>query len=313
LTTHELFYQPGGMLRAPWRLLAFVLIAVVAFAVIGWLAVSILPADFHATVEGVPAPKALALSSIVMLVALLVAHDVMLRWIDHLPWSYVGLGSRQAAPGLLGSGVLLGALAIGVPSLLLIALDWLEPHTAPVGSWVGFAIRVAAFLLPAALVEELLFRGYLFAVLRDAWGWKATLVVTSVLFGLLHGRNPGADAQSIIAVIIAGFFLGGVLVATGSLFAAWMAHFAWNWVMAALLHTAVSGLPFAGPDYRIIDAGPDWATGGRWGPEGGAGAIVGMLVALAYLYARWPRKPALPGTMTSNDVIPNDIVNQHHD
>lgn len=173
--------------------------------------------------------------------------------------------------------------------------------------WVSFALRVAVLLLPAALVEELVFRGYPFAVLRDAWGWKVALVVTSIAFGVAHVDNPGADLEAIIAVIVAGVFLGSVLVATGSLFAAWMAHFSWNWMMAAVLHTAVSGLPFSAPDYRIIDAGPDWATGGRWGPEGGVGALVGMLVVLGFLYARWQRRAAL-----TNHMISNDTVNQHH-
>jgi hypothetical protein len=136
--------------------------------------------------------------------------------------------------------------------------------------------------------------------------------VTSVAFGLLHLGNPGADAQSVIAVIIAGVFLGGILVATGSLYAAWMAHFAWNWVMAALLHTAVSGLPLAAPDYRIVDAGPDWATGGQWGPEGGAGAVVGMLVGLLYLYARWQRRAAASRAAGVHDTHSNDTMGHLH-
>jgi hypothetical protein len=88
------------------------------------------------------------------------------------------------------------------------------------------------------------------------------------------------------------FFLGGVLVATRSLYAAWMAHFAWNWTMAVLFHTAVSGLPLESPGYRYVDAGPDWATGGPWGPEGGLPAALGMGAGMAYLFVRRRRSPA---------------------
>ena len=66
------------------------------------------------------------------------------------------------------------------------------------------------------------------------------------------------------------------LYATKSLYAAWMAHFAWNWTMAVVFHTAVSGYPMEAPGYRYVDAGPDWATGGDWGPEGGIPAALGM-------------------------------------
>lgn len=300
------------MLRAPWRLLAFALVAVSATFIVGWAVFTVAPAGTRASMMSQPSWQGLALSSLVVLIGLLIAHAVVLRWIDRLPWSYVGLGVRQATPGLFGSGFLLGALAIGIPSLVLVALGWLQPIGAPAGSWAAFALRAAVFLLPAALVEELIFRGYPFAVLRDAWGWKAALIVMSAVFGVAHVQNPGADPEAIVAVIIAGFFLGGILIATGSLFAAWMAHFAWNWAMAAFLHTAVSGLRLTAPDYRIIDAGPDWATGGKWGPEGGVGAVVGMLVALGLLYSWWQRRTPLAHNAIVNDMNSNDTVNQHH-
>jgi hypothetical protein len=64
-----------------------------------------------------------------------------------------------------------------------------------------------------------------------------------------------------------------------------MAHFAWNWTMAVLFHTAVSGIRMESPGYRYVDAGPDWATGGAWGPEGGVLAALGMLAGMAFLFA----------------------------
>jgi membrane protease YdiL (CAAX protease family) len=86
--------------------------------------------------------------------------------------------------------------------------------------------------------------------------------------------------------MLAGFFLASVLLATRSLYAAIAAHFVWNWFMAAGLHTAVSGIRVLAPDYRVVDAGPDWLTGGPWGPEGGLAAALGMFVILIYLHAR---------------------------
>jgi hypothetical protein len=69
-----------------------------------------------------------------------------------------------------------------------------------------------------------------------------------------------------------------------------MAHFAWNWTMAVLFHTAVSGYPFESPRYRYVDAGPDWATGGSWGPEGGIPAGLGMIGGMAFLLVGGTRR-----------------------
>jgi hypothetical protein len=82
-----------------------------------------------------------------------------------------------------------------------------------------------------------------------------------------------------------------IVLALRSLFAATAAHFAWNAMLAVVLHAAVSGEDLPGGDYRVIDGGPDWATGGAWGPEGGLGAVAGMLVAAAILARRVRRAP----------------------
>jgi membrane protease YdiL (CAAX protease family) len=278
LTLRTILYAADGVLRAPWRLVAFAL-ALVACTVIAEGVGALFVDAGLASTDG----RMLVFTS-TQLLALLGAHWIALRRVDRLPWRTVGLGAEAASPRRLAFGFALGALAIGVPSAILLAAHLLAIVRAPAGSaWLAAAGRVTLFLAPAALVEELLLRGYVFAVLRAAWGWPATLLVTSVVFGLLHLRNPGASAESVALVALAGVFLGAILVATGSLYAAWMAHWAWNWTMAVVLHAAVSGQPFESPGYRVVDAGPDWLTGGGWGPEGGAAAGLGMLAGVSYL------------------------------
>jgi len=220
----------------------------------------------------------------------LIATAVCIKWVDGKSWDYVWLGRASIKPKLLAQSALLGAAAIALPSLILLFAGELRAVPSVDGSWLGAAGLTFANLLPSAAGEELVVRGYLFAVMRDSMGWRRTIVVTSIVFGLLHLNNPGADAESIGLVILAGFFLGSVLVATRSLYAAIVVHFAWNWVMAAGLHTPVSGIPILAPDYRIVDAGPDWLTGGAWGPEGGLAAALSMFIVVIYIYTRHLRR-----------------------
>ena len=219
--------------------------------------------------------------------AVLAATFVSLRWVDGNDWSFVLLARHSATPAKLAGGFLLGMLAIGIPSAILLVANELRLVPAPSGNWLVATAKTALLLLPAAAAEEFLMRGYIFSVLRETIGWKTTLIVTSIVFGLLHFRNPGADPENIMVVIIAGFFLGTILLATGSLYAAWMAHFAWNWTMAAGLHTSVSGLGVSAPNYHVVDNGAAWLTGGTWGPEGGLAAALGMFAFLFYLHARY--------------------------
>src|SRR4029077_15384396 len=125
-----------------------------------------------------------------------------LRFIDHRPWSDVWLDRAAARPALLVRGFLFGALAIALPPLLLIGIGWLALRPSVHASLLSAALRASIFLLPAALYEELATGGYIFAVPRDAIGWRTALIAMSVVFGLLHIQNAGASVQSVSLVVL---------------------------------------------------------------------------------------------------------------
>ena len=297
MTAASLLYTPEGRLRAPLRIGAFLLAAVVGALVAQAIAYPVVSTLARLLGARVSAEAWLAA------LGLLLAHWLVLHFVEREPadrrgpargsrgWRYVALDRAAARPSLLLLGTALGALAIALPVGALLLAGWLRVEPAADGSSWDTAWRYTLLLAPAALAEELAFRGYAFAVLRESAGDAAALLSTSLLFGLIHFTNPGADARSISLVVLAGVFLGAVVLATGSLYAAWLAHLAWNWTLGVGFHTAVSGLPFAAPDYRTVDAGPDWATGGVWGPEGGVVAALGMGAAMLCL-RQWRARAA---------------------
>jgi membrane protease YdiL (CAAX protease family) len=296
LTARQIFVGADGRLRAVWRIVAFMAVTFAAINVVALFVGPIISQFF--TLVGV---EGVSNSTWVEALGVLLGTTFVLRFIDRRPWADVWLGADAARPALWIVGFAIGALAIAVPIVVLIGAHWLKEAASPPGSWVAAAARVSLFLLPAAFFEELFVRGYLLTVLRDAWGWAWAIAATSIGFGLLHLQNNGASIESVTLVMLAGIFLAIVLYATKSLYAAWMAHFAWNWIMAVAFHTAVSGLPLEAPGYRYVDAGPDWATGGEWGPEGGVLGGVGMIggATVSYLMAR-RRRSVIPTGSAAN-------------
>ncbi|MEP7384455.1 MAG: type II CAAX endopeptidase family protein [Gemmatimonadota bacterium] len=274
----------SGVRVAPvWRFAVFILASSV-----GFLASRVIlpPLAFRLeAATGVRLPTYVLTLSI----GLLVGHWWTFRQAQPDGWRLVALDRRAFTLRAILGGAVLGAAAVGVPSLLLLGIGWLKIEPSPPGS-IGSAILLTLLLLvPAALWEELLARGYLLALLRERFGARIAIVVTAVGFGLLHLENAGATLQSIALVTLAGIFLGSIVVAMRSLYAAWSAHVAWNFVMAGVMHTSVSGIGLGTPNYRTIDAGPDWATGGNWGPEAGLFAGAGMLLATYFLLRRSSR------------------------
>jgi len=286
---HWLYAAPG-QLRAPWRLVCF---GASLFLAQG-IAESLLGPVFGwmSSIVGEP----IAAYPYITLSGMIVATIVALRFVDDAPWTAVGLGDDAWRRRSLASGKLLGLCAMIATSAALFALGMLHFDAVPslTGSssasseWLGTAVRALLLLGPAALWEELFFRGYLWHVVRDAAGTRVALWSTSIAFAMLHLGNPGATLRTLVLVLIAGLCLGIVRERFASLPAAWLAHLAWNWTMAAALHVEVSGLPFATPIYRAVLSGPSWLTGGSWGPEGGA--IAGLVMTGALLWFEWPHR-----------------------
>jgi membrane protease YdiL (CAAX protease family) len=279
LNGQQILYSSTGRLKPVWRIVVFSIATILSLLVSAMLVGPLLSSAFG--LLGLRVSN----ESWVFAIGFLAGTAITLH-VENRPWSDVWMGPDAARPALLARGFAVGAACIGVPIVLLVAAHWLGLETGRGGSWWGGAIRITLVLLPAALFEELMTRGYLLSVLREWWGWKWAILATSAGFGLMHWWNAGATPESLALVTLAGFFLVAVLYVTKSLYAAWMAHFAWNWVMAVIFHTAVSGTPFEAPDYRYFDAGPNWATGGDWGPEGGIPAAIGMIAGTMFLLRR---------------------------
>lgn len=219
------------------------------------------------------------------------ATAMMLHLVDNRPWSDVGLARTSASARAWAEGFAIGGAAnlFTCAAVIVVGVARLEATPADT-TWIAAAFRVTIVLVPAALAEEVICRGYLLTVIRESVGAKGAVAITSVMFGLLHLANPGATAQSVFLVILAGILLATVRIVYDSLYAAWMAHLAWNWVMAVPFHAAVSAQKFESPGYKAVMLEPAWLSGGSWGPEGGLLAAVGMLGALGYLYARRRRE-----------------------
>lgn len=220
-------------------------------------------------------------------------HLWTFRLVEPRGWQFVGLSRSAARPLQLSQAVLVGSLAVTLPTLLLVALGVasFSPSTTAQPALAGLSL--VAHLAPAAFGEELLARGYPFAVLRERWNGTVAIAVTSALFGLVHLQNIGATISSVLMVTLASVLLGVVRHVWDSLWAAWLVHMAWNLTLAGALHAAVSGVVFNTSRYRFVEDGPDWLTGGPWGPEGGIMVALGAGLAIAFVLWRRPRRKEL--------------------
>ena len=130
--------------------------------------------------------------------------------------------------------------------------------------------------------EEVLFRGLLFQILGIRWGLKPAVLISAVLFALLHIFNMNINLLAFTNLALFGVFAALYAVREGSLWGVFALHSAWNWAQSNLFGMEVSGLPTRlGALINMEETGPDWLTGGAFGPE--AGVVVSIVLAAGIL------------------------------
>jgi membrane protease YdiL (CAAX protease family) len=261
-----------------------VLVRVGVFTLIAIMGYFLFPTIMNAF--GVPL---LVIAALGTFAASAVANSITLRIYERGQLADIGMGwtaasRRNLALGILG-GVGAGVIVLVGPILFRVA-D-LEPVPNQHMQWPSL-IFVSVVLLFGAVGEEMLFRGYAFQVLVKAIGPFATILPTSVLFGLAHAPNLNFTALALINTILWGVVLGYAVIRSGDLWLPIGLHFGWNWVLP-LLGVNLSGFTMSVTGYSM-----HWKIGGLWsggeyGPEGGL-LTSAIVVALFFYLHKAPIK-----------------------
>ena len=210
---------------------------------------------------------------------------------------------RQALGGIaFGSAQMLAAAA------LIYAAGGVRFSLEPTGGLAALALGAWTFAW-VALLEELLFRGFVFQRLVDGIGAPTALLLMAAVFAAAHWGNPGmlgaTEIWASVDLALAGLLLGLAYVRTGSLALPIGMHFGWNWIQGSVLGFDVSGLHQAGWLLPHLLDRPQWLSGGAFGPEASVFAVVVDSIAVLLLW-RWeglPRDPELRSITTSMDPL----------
>lgn len=173
--------------------------------------------------------------------------------------SLPGAGREWAVGGLIGVVLYTGCVLL----LMLIGMYEVEGLN-PLSSM----IPVAAIAVKSSVFEELLFRGVLFRSVEDMAGSWAAIIVSSLVFGLIHLLNPDATLTGAVYIAIeAGLLLAALYLVTRRLWMAIGYHMLWNYVQSAVFSGIVSGGVKLPGLFQARIEGPTFYTGGSFGME----------------------------------------------
>ena len=140
--------------------------------------------------------------------------------------------------------------------------------------------------------EELVFRGYLLQNMSDGLGIKTAIVISCIIYGLIHAANPNASLLSSSIIVLFGYLRIFGYLATKMLWLSIGMHIGWNFFQGPVFGFAASGHKKAVVINQTIISDQEYLTGGEFGPEGSI-LIIPILI-LALFVMRWYGKVNYP-------------------
>jgi membrane protease YdiL (CAAX protease family) len=278
-------------LRAGWRLLMQTMMLAIITFFIG------IPFSLLSFIPGLNLPEELFLFIYQVIEILAITLSVFLarRFLDRRSFVSLGLKIDRWLMMDILSGIAITFLMMGFIFIIEWGFGWL--------TFDGFAwnfddistiiVRSLVMFITFIFVgwnEELLYRGYhlqtIASGLNAFWG----VLISSMVFGVMHLGNLNATWASAVGILFAGLFLAYGYFATGRLWLPIGLHIGWN-----IFEGVIFGFPVSGMDFyhltRITVTGPELWTGGGFGPEAGLVVLPGLLlgVLLIYVYTHFAR------------------------
>ncbi len=93
-------------------------------------------------------------------------------------------------------------------------------------------LLMAMAVLVAPLVEETVFRGYLYPLFAKSFGIIPGILLTGVLFGLMHGSQLGWTWGIVALLIFVGIIFTFARAHTGTVLASFLLHLGYNSMIA---------------------------------------------------------------------------------
>jgi uncharacterized protein len=229
-------------LRVPWGWVDLFLLVVIWFGatVLSTVLIAILFAS-----RGIPwheiqhSPEAMGLFAVAdqlviwSVVLLYLAAQIKVRF-DAPFWKTLGWREFSAAKnrrglvyiGLIAAGVVLSVL-VQLASALVPAGGKLPIEAVMENRQAALCLMLLSVLL-APVVEETVFRGYIYPVVGRSFGVLTGVVATGTVFGLLHAEQLWGGWFQIALLVVVGIIFTSVRAATRTVMASYLLHISYN-------------------------------------------------------------------------------------
>ena len=177
--------------------------------------------------------------------------------------------------GLLAGTVLIcsGFIFLTVLNLTLIDL-----------TYFSFYDQIFYFFLftIVSLNEEIAIRGYILHNLSSSFNKYVALIISSLVFMIMHLGNPNIGILPLVNLFLAGIFLGIYTIHKNNLWFPIGAHLTWNYLQGPIFGFEVSGNKINSL-FEQKPNGHELLTGGNFGFEGSIILTLFLMISIFYM------------------------------
>jgi len=231
---------------------------------------------------------------LVSFTAWMLAVAAWIAFVERRNAGTIGLTRPGAVAGFSG-GLVAGVV---MPSAV-VACIWLAGAYEPValfpaarspGALVAIAGFFVCFLIQAG-TEEIIFRGWLMSVITRRTNIIVAVVLSSLVFTLLH-FSRGQPWLVTGNILLFALFASAWSISSNNIWGVMGWHAAWNWIVATGFDLPVTGLVSGVPALTVslAPAGPDILTGGAQGPEGSIFCTLFLVCGIIFFAWRIARR-----------------------
>jgi len=212
---------------------------------------------------------------------------IFMKYMDKQNFMDIGLQIKNRKNDIK-IGILLGLVIMGLAYVSLWAAE--EIVYTEFNFDVLELIYTTLLFILVAILEEVLFRGYILKNLMLSFNKYIALIISSGVFAIAHGANPNISLFSLTGLFLAGIALGVSYIYTKNLWYPIAFHFSWN------LFQSLFGFNVSGQDvYSIIEftvPENNMINGGQFGFEGSIFSLITELtLAALIIYYYQVKKP----------------------
>ena len=187
-------------------------------------------------------------------------------------------------------GLLIGATSFAIVAIILLStksVELVNSFTKPNFS-SSLIIQLIIFIF-VGINEELFARGYCMTVLKQTKISWVPIVVSSIIFALMHSMNAGISLLAYINLFLFGISMGYLFMKTKNIWMGIGYHITWNYFQGDIFGFLVSG-NVTDSIYTIKTISPNIINGGNFGPEGGLVVTILLVITILITYKFLPNR-----------------------